>query len=77
MQSNTGQNDASSVWGSGLLSTVEKAAGVAANVASALKGSKKTASAQTATATPGWQTYLPWILGGLAGVAVLVFLFKK
>ena len=85
LQSNTGQNDNGSVYGSGLLSTVERWGGVAADLYSSFSGNGKKDTKPTPVqgpapapaAAPGWKSYLPWIVGAAVVVVIIFFARRK
>jgi hypothetical protein len=82
MQSDTGQNDPNSIWGSGnLLSTLGKLAGTAGDVYSRFTGKTPAAAppptAAPATSTSSWQKYLPWAIGGVVVLVVVALVFKR
>lgn len=83
---NTGQADPTSIWGSGLLNTLETVGGVAANIISATRGNQPAQKQQTLAAVPAQaaaaatpQTSatggnIPWVPIGIGGAALLVVL---
>ena len=84
LTANTGKNDPTSVWGSGLLSNVVNLAGQGAGIYKQLTTSGNTAGPVLAKpptvvpqATPAWKQYLPWAIGAVALIVVVGFLFRR
>ena len=84
LTASTGAGDDSSVFGSGLLSTLDtlgKVGQTGAGLYTSLPG--KAAPAGTAAApaaaasTSTWTKYLPWIIGGVVLLVVLGFVFRR
>lgn len=84
---NTGVNDPSTPWGSGLLNTVQQWGGVAGGLYNTFTGrnpapnpapssGNATPAAPTPPAAPAWQKYLPVLLGALA-LAAVVFMIRR
>lgn len=78
--SSTGQNDPDSVWGSGLLNTVEGWGRAAGEIFSSFTGKdnrdKKPDANKAATPPAVWQKYLPWAIGGLVLVLILALVLR-
>lgn len=83
---NTGQNDDNSVWGSGLLDTIGKLTNTGLEVYGAVSGkTAATPSTPTAAGAPSapassgssWGSYLPWVLGGVVLLVVVLFVVRK
>ncbi len=79
-QANTGQNDSRSLWGSNLLSTIEKGANTLGAFRNLFRPQQAAAPAPAPAAAPAsseWKQYLPWIIGGAVALVAFVFLLKK
>jgi hypothetical protein len=82
LAANTGQADRSSVWGSGLLSTITGLGDTAARIIGSVRGTGQTAAQTpapvvgraTVGGTPSW---LPWAIGGGLLLVVAVLFMRK
>lgn len=79
---NTGQADRSSVWGSGLLSTITGLGDTAARIIGSVRGTGQTAAQTPApaarpTTTSGSPAWLPWAIGGGLLLVVAVLFMRK
>lgn len=90
LEASTGQNDPNSIYGSGLLGTLNSltnTAGQVYNTVQQVRGKTPTpgatpvaapaANPAPAAATSGWKKYLPWIIGGAGLLLVLAFVLRK
>ena len=82
LASNTGQNDSSSVWGSGWLDTIERLGNTAGSVYRAVSGNGSTPATTPAASTPrttaaDWQKYALWGGRGLALLLVVGMVMRK
>ena len=75
---NTGSNDSGSIWGSGLLSTLGTVGSAAINklIASPVNGTAAKTAATPSTTGAALQKYLPWAIGGVVALVLVVVLFK-
>jgi hypothetical protein len=77
---NTGKNDSSSIWGSGLLSSLGTLGNTAGNIIGALNGKSPATTAKPGTATTttsSMSKYLPWAIGGIVVVVLMVVLLRR